>query len=572
MNRYPRVAIIFLRILKKNPHGRLEMKDRRKPANQTFMKEMKIMFHSAIRRLSILAIGIFVATSGLSLDAQSKQDTSRTIAVDMKDSAGPVDRFFDLSVGSDYPGTLIREDSQMQLKTTTDELGFRYIRFHAIFHDVLETVKIEDGKTAYNWSKIDQLYDDLLARHIRPFVELGFTPKALATSDNSIFYWHGNTSHPKPDGWRDLIEAFTRHIEDRYGKEEVRSWFFEVWNEPNLSGFWEGGDQKAYFELFDLTSKTIKSIDPALRVGGPSTAGASWVPEFLAHVKQSGAPVDFVTTHAYGVDWGFLDEKGVQDTKLSASPDAIVGDVRRVREQISASAFPGLPLYFTEWSTSYTPRDSVHDSYISAPYILTKLKGSQGLAQGMSYWTYTDLFEEPGPPTAPFQGGFGLLNPQGIRKPAYFAYKYLHALKGESLKSSDSQTMLSTKDGNLTAVIWDFEQPDQKTSNRSFYTKLIPNHEAAPVALRIAHLEPNAAYRLEVYRTGYHANDAYSAYIEMGSPKDLTAAQINHLSELTRDLPEIDKTMRSGPAGNIELTVPMNSNDVVLVKVKRGSN
>jgi xylan 1,4-beta-xylosidase len=450
-----------------------------------------------------------------------------------------------------------------------DELGFRYIRFHAIFHDVLGTVRIEDGKTVYDWTKIDGLYDDLLARHIKPFVELGFTPKALATSQNSIFYWKGNTSHPKPDAWRDLVDAFVHHIEQRYGKDEVRTWFFEVWNEPNLSGFWEGGDQAAYFELYDLTSKTIKSIDPVLRVGGPSTAGAAWVPEFLAHVKQSGAAVDFVTTHTYGVDWGFLDEKGVQDTKLSASPDAIVGDVRRVREQIGASAFPSLPLYFSEWSTSYTPRDSVHDSYISAPYILTKLKGSQGLAQGMSYWTYTDLFEEPGPPTASFQGGFGLLNPEGIRKPAFFAYKYLHALQGESLKTSDPQAMLATQGGNVSAVIWDFEQPVQKVSNRTFYTKPIPAHPASPARLQITHLVSNAAYKVKVYRVGYHANDAYSAYIEMGSPKDLSAAQIGRLNELTRDLPETDKVMQSGPGGAIEFTVPMNSNDVVLMKAMR---
>ena len=240
--------------------------------------------------------------------------------MNIKESTGPIDRFFDLSVGSDYPGTLIRDDSQAQLKLAVDELGFRYIRFHAIFHDVLGTVRIEDGKTVYNWTKIDQLYDDLLARHIRPFVELGFTPQALATSQNSIFYWNGNTSHPKPEGWRDLVDAFIRHIEKRYGRDEVRTWFFEVWNEPNLSGFWEGGDQKAYFELYDLTAKTIKSIDPALRVGGPSTAGAAWVPEFLAHVKQSGAAVDFVTTHTYGVQGGFLDENGTSRYKARPIP------------------------------------------------------------------------------------------------------------------------------------------------------------------------------------------------------------------------------------------------------------
>jgi len=526
------------------------------------------MFRYLLRGLSLAVLGSFAVSFVSSAAAQAGQ-APRTIAVSLKDSAGPVDRFFDLSVGSDYPGTLIRDDSQAQLKVAVDELGFRYIRFHAIFHDVLGTARVENGKTVYNWSKIDQLYDDLLARHIRPFVELGFTPKALATSQNNIFYWNGNTSHPKPEGWHDLVEAFVRHIEQRYGKDEVRTWFFEVWNEPNLSGFWEGADQKAYFDLYDLSSRTIKSVDPALRVGGPSTAGAAWVPEFLAHVKQSGAAVDFVTTHTYGVQGGFLDEEGKSDTKLDPSPDSIIGDVRRVREQISASPYPNLPLYFTEWSTSYTPRDSVHDSYISAPYILTKLKASQGLLQGMSYWTYTDLFEEPGPPTAPFQGGFGLLNPQGIRKPAFFAYKYLHALQGNSLKTSDPQAMLATQDGKVTAVIWDFEQPDQKVSNRSFYTKLIPAHTAPPVHLQITHLVPNTAYQLEVHRTGYHANDAYSAYIEMGSPKELSAAQIAHLNELTRDLPETDKAVRSGSDGAFDFSIPMNSNDVVLVKLTR---
>jgi xylan 1,4-beta-xylosidase len=520
------------------------------------------------RRLSFLVTGLFVSSSLLSLTAHAQPAPSRTIVADLDHPAGTVDRFFDLSVGSDYPGTLIRDDSQAQLKMAVDELGFRYIRFHAIFHDVLGTVRIEEGKTVYNWSKIDQLYDGLLARDIRPFVELGFTPKVLATSGNSIFYWKGNTSHPQLEGWHDLINAFIRHLETRYGRDEVRTWFFEVWNEPNLSGFWEGGDQKAYFELYDLTSKTIKSVDPALRVGGPSTAGAAWVPEFLAHVEQSGAAVDFVTTHTYGVQGGFLDEAGKSDTKLDSSPNAIIGDVRRVREQIAASPFPGLPLYFTEWSTSYTPRDAVHDSYISAPYILTKLKAIQGLVQGMSYWTYTDLFEEPGPPTAPFQGGFGLLNPDGIRKPAYFAYKYLHALEGSSLATSDPQAMLSTKEGSIAAVIWDFETPDQKVSNRPFYTKVLPSHPAAPVQLRVTHLVPNAAYRLEVHRTGFHANDAYTAYLEMGSPKELTAEQIAHLNELTRDLPETRKVLRSGSDGTIEFSIPMNSNDIVLVKLR----
>ena len=500
--------------------------------------------------------------------AESPKLAPRQITLDVSHARKALDRFYDLSVGSDFPGTLIRSDSQAQLKTAVDELGFRYLRFHAIFHDVLATVRTENGKTFYDWTKIDELYDDLLKRHIKPFVELGFTPNAIKTSENKIFYWQGNTSHPVPSAWKDLVENFIRHLEQRYGEAEVRSWFFEVWNEPNLSGFWEGADQKAYFELYDLTSNTIKAIDPNLRVGGPSTAGVAWVPEFLEHAAQSGTAVDFVTTHAYGVDGGFLDENGKEDTKLSPSPDAIVDDVRKVRRQISASKFPSLPLYFTEWSTSYTPRDLVHDSYISAPYILSKLKATQGLVQGMSYWTYTDLFEEPGPPPTPFHGGFGLLNREGIRKPAFFAYKYLHALQGIELPVRDSQTLAAIDNQGIAAVIWNFQQPQQKVSNRPFYSRLVPATPVPSLRVSVSHLSPGE-YRLKVCRTGFRANDAYSAYIDMGAPESLSQEQVEQLRTLTRDLPESDRVISVGSGGSYKFSLAMRSNDVVLITLQK---
>jgi len=510
----------------------------------------------------------FLALLTTTAAAQPRRQATRHIEIDVARAARPFDRFFDLSVGSDFPGTLIRDNSQAQLRTAVDELGFRYIRFHAIFHDALGTIRFENGKAVYDWTGIDQLYDDLLARRIRPFVELGFTPAAMKTSDNKIFYWQGNTSHPVPEKWRDLVDAFIRHVEQRYGRDEVHTWFFEVWNEPNLSGFWEGAAQKAYFELYDLTANTVKAVDPNLRVGGPSTAGAAWVPEFLDHVAQSGAAVDFVTTHTYGVDGGFLDENGKDDNKLSPSPDAVVGDVRRVRRQIAASKYPNLPLYFTEWSASYNPRDPVHDSYISAPYILSKIKASQGLLQGMSYWTYTDLFEEPGPPPSPFHGGFGLLTREGIRKPAYFAYKYLHELQSNEIPADDSQMFATAGNGSVSAVIWDFEQPRQTLSNRPFYTRLVPATPSPPVEVSVSHIMPGN-YQLKIYRTGFRANDAYSAYIDMGLPRDLQPAQLAELNKLTLDLPETDHVVHVGDDGSYEFPLLMHSNDVVLVTLRR---
>jgi xylan 1,4-beta-xylosidase len=234
-----------------------------------------------------------------------------------------------------------------------------------------------------------------------------------------------------------------------------------------------------------------------------------------------------------------------------------------VRQQIGESAFPTLPLYFTEWSTSYTPRDAVHDSYISAPYILSKLKATQGMVQGMSYWTYTDLFEEPGPPPTPFHGGFGLINREGIRKPAYFAYKYLHALRGKEIPSSDAESFIATDGMTTSAVIWEWDQPQQAVSNRPFYTKLVPNSAAPTARLAFKHLTPGV-YRLQVKRTGFRANDAYSAYIEMGMPASLSAQQLSKLRELTRDQPEIDRKVTIGANGEFMLEIPMRSNDVVL--------
>jgi xylan 1,4-beta-xylosidase len=161
------------------------------------------------------------------------------------------------------------------------------------------------------------------------------------------------------------------------------------------------------------------------------------------------------------------------------------------------------------------------------------------------------------------------MNPEGIRKPAWFAYKYLHALQGNTLVTSDPDAMVSTQEGNLTAVLWDFEQPQQQLSNRPFYTRPVPSHPAPSIHFQVTHLAPRVLYHLQIHRTGYHANDAYTAYLEMGSPKDLTPAQIDHLNALTRDTPETDRNVRSSPQGTLSVEIPMSSNDIVLMRLSR---
>jgi xylan 1,4-beta-xylosidase len=514
--------------------------------------------------LGAAALALSITAAGT---AGAAGPAPRVVELDRAQATAPVDRFFDLSVGADYPGTTGRPENLAQIRTAVDELGFRYVRFHDIFHDVYGTVRKVDDRFVYDFGGIDKLYDGLLARGIKPFVELGFTPEAMTTSKATIFYWKGNTSHPQPGPWADLIDAFMRHLLQRYGAQEVHQWLFEVWNEPNLDGFWEHADQKAYFELYANTARTIKKVDPAIKVGGPSTAGAAWVPELLAYAKANDVPVDFVTTHTYGVEEGFLDEFGKSDRKLSPNPDSIVGDVRRVRKEIEASPWPGLPLYLTEWSTSYNPRDKVHDSYVSAPWILAKLRGARGYAQAMSYWTYSDLFEEPGPPDAAFHGGFGLMTRDGLRKPAWFAYKYLNALRGTEIPGND-EAVLAAAEGDRTAVlVWDWKNFEQPTSNSVYYGKPIPAGASRPVQLRLRGLKPGD-YRVQVQRTGYKANDAYTAWLEMGAPKTLGAEQLKTLQALTTDKPELSRAVHVGRDGKLQWKLPMRSNDIALVTLE----
>ena len=229
---------------------------------------------------------------------------------------------------------------------------------------------------------------------------------------------------------------------------------------------------------------------------------------------------------------------------------------------------PGLPMHFTEWNTSYSPLDPIHDTYLNAAFVLDKLKKTEGAVQSMSYWTYTDLFEEAGPPPSSFQGGFGLINREGIRKATFFAYKYLNELGPQELRDGDAESWLTRDGENFAGLIWNFTTPDQNESDRPYFRKLHPAMPLAPVNLTVTSLRPGT-YRLTVHRTGFQTNDAYSQYIAWGLPKDLTPAQIAQLQILASDKPEKVMLVKVGAKGVLHRRISLRTNDIVLVDVDR---
>ena len=526
--------------------------------------------HSPRKLLAICCLLLAAAVKAVA-GTTANDLPARIISADLQQPNGPLNTMFKFCVGAGRANEGLRADWQRQLTIAHQECGFQYIRMHGLFTDDMGVYRDYTGKPEYNWQYIDELYDFLHRIGMKPFVELGFMPGGLASGSKTIFWWKGNVTPPRDmNKWADFIRAFVLHERERYGDAEVRTWFFEVWNEPNLTdGFW-AGTQQQYFDLYAATARAIKSVSPDYKVGGPGTAGCGWINEFLHFCDTNHAPVDFVSTHTYGVESGYLDETATHGTALSRNPNSIFGEVKQVRQQISNSATPNLQLHFTEWSSSYTPADPFHDSYHSAAYILDKLKKCGDAPNSMSYWTFTDIFEESGPRWEAFHGGFGLMNYQDIKKPSFYAYQFLNRLGPTELKSSDpSSWICADHDGGVQALVWDFTNtfPEKDMINQVFYKRDLPATAKNRITLDLSHL-PKGKYTVETYQVGYRVNDAYATYRDLGSPAQLTQEQVAKIKSQNSGAPVAVGTVKIGRDGKFERQFDLRENDAVLVTLK----
>ncbi len=251
------------------------------------------------------------------------------------------------TVGSCHAPLALRADWQAQMLACHRDLGFGHVRFHGLLSDDMGTLICHQERPLYSFFNADQVMDFLLSIGMRPFVELSFMPEMLASGHNTVFHYRGNVTPPASmDDWGTLIAALVGHWVDRYGAAEVGQWFFEVWNEPNLAGFWTG-TRDDYFALYRATALAIKRVDPTLRVGGPVTAAGAWIDAFLEFCRTQDVAVDFVSTHFYPTDaLGAIGQD--TETQLATGPrDAMLSQARTTR-----AAAGDRPLYYTEWSSS----------------------------------------------------------------------------------------------------------------------------------------------------------------------------------------------------------------------------
>jgi xylan 1,4-beta-xylosidase len=480
--------------------------------------------------LALLCFGLALALPNVLAEANPKN--SETVIIDAHAAAHPFPHFWEQVFGSERAIVTLRQSYRDDLQSVKSITDFQYVRFHAIFHDEMG-VYDEDaqGRPVCNFSYVDQVYDGLLANGVRPFIELSFMPKKLASDPNARhpFWYKQIVSPPKNwENWEHLITLFARHLIERYGIDEVSKWYFEVWNEPNLD-FWAGTPRQAtYFELYDHSVRSLKAVDSRLRVGGPATAQAAWASDFIRHCAENKIPVDFVSSHVYGNDR----PEDVFDTHTPIPRDQMVcRAVKKVHDQIKSSAMPDLPLMWTEYNASYMNEPAVTDTVYMGPWIADTIRQCDGLVDQMSYWTFSDVFEEQGVVKQPFYGGYGLLAERGIPKPAFNAFLLLHALGDERLEvTSDSVLATRRKDGNLVLAAWNLVPPDEVGTART-------------VTLQF---RDTNARQVKVSRVDADHGDVHKAYAAMGSPRYPTMAQVRQLRDAAKLPPPEIKPLKDG--------------------------
>ncbi|HEY1686572.1 MAG TPA: hypothetical protein VGG19_17545 [Tepidisphaeraceae bacterium] len=497
----------------------------------------------------------------------------RTIQADYTDIAGPLDHRFNFCVGSDRAAIHLRDDDMQQLKYVHEACGFRYVRFHGLLSEEMHVYsETPDGKPIYNWKNIDKIYDGFLAMGVKPFVELGFMPTALASGKDTVFCYKSNITPPKSyEKWGAFIQALVQHWTDHYGAQEVKTWPFEVWNEANIRLFWTGTEAD-YFHLYDVTARAIKAVNSDYRVGGPAGANNQWIPAFIVHCHVNHIPLDFISDHHYGCYNGYVDPDGTKKLVLDWKPDAIVGSIEQTKKMITDSSMPSLPYYVTEWSTSYTPRDPTHDSYFSAAYILEKLKQAGTTADCMSYWTYSDIFQEAWPIPSPFHGGFGLLNFQGLRKPAFFSYEFLNRLGPTQLKCADPRSWVCKDNNGVQILFWDFSTLKEVGPNQEFFKKYLPANPVGTAHLQLSNVPPGD-YTCTVTRVGYRNNDVYDAFLDLhsphvkGHPELLPPDALAYLQKASSGEPYLTQPVHIGDDKVFHLNLELKQNDVYFVSL-----
>ncbi len=432
-------------------------------------------------------------------------DAAVTMRVDAGHVLGRVARPWRPIIGSEHLALLLRgagpggrdvgAELAEALRMVRRELGVETVRAHAILDDTLAVYRDSGDGPIHDFSRVDEVMDRLLETGLRPIVELSFMPRDLAVEpEATVFDYAGIISPPRDfERWAALVRDLAAHLADRYGRDEVLRWAFEVWNEPNLGLFWSGAESD-YLRLYEASARAVKSVDPSFRVGGPATAAAGWIDDLLDFCRTEDVPLDFISTHTYGM------------------PPL---DLRPITARFGR---PDLPLWWTEWGVSSGHGAPINDSCWAAPLVARGMRSAAGRLDALAYWVASDHFVELGEAPALFHGGFGLLTIGNLRKPRFWAIAILERLGEDELASEmdgDGAGSLveawasCDPDGRVAIAVWNGTLDQSKAAGDEALDR--------SVSIEITGLGPGT-YELRHHRVDADHSNIVQTWERLGRP------------------------------------------------------
>jgi len=485
-------------------------------------------------RRDLAALGGVLGAAAIAPAAFAQLATER-VDIDLRRVSGSLNHIWSQAMGSDRAAITLREAWRKDLERCRDEIGLRRVRFHGIFNDELGV-----GASG-NFQNVNAVYDGLLDRGVQPFVELSFMPRSLASGTREFGFYKANVTPPKSmENWSELIDKFIRNLIQRYGAAEVRQWYFEVWNEPNLISWFWTGTQADYFALYKATAAAVKAVDPALRTGGPATSAVQWLPEFLEYCASHAAPVDFVSTHTYpGDDQAMIFGQANKYKQYDVVPAAVA----QARAQIDASKFKDTELWLNEWSSD-SPAMIAHAIASSLPH-----------CHAMGQWQISGEYEENFVVPWIFkegQNGWGILARGNVAKPEFNTYKLLNRL-GDRRLAATGPVLASQRDGGrFAALVWNLADVQQAPGipGASSTRVVVGGRKMLTVRLRGA----QAGQQVKISYVDQERGSPYPAWRAMGSPRYPTRAQIETIRQAAEIAPPEIRTLNA--RGELVLDLP----------------
>ena len=446
---------------------------------------------------------------------------------------------------------ILYKEIQDMLKTIQKDIKFKYIKFHGILDDdMMIYCEDTDGNINLSFTYIDKVIDFLLSVDLKPLIELSFMPKDLARDlSHTMFDNPSIISPPKDmDKWNYLISNLTKHLINRYGYHEVKTWPFSLWNEPDspisMFGFKDDSD---FFRLYKNTYKTVKEIIPEIVFGGPSVMSETlvnnpWIKEFGDYCCINNCHPDFFNFHFYPLESvPTINESNLQQMPylmLNKSENILKETIEKINSTLKKFSFDKVPLFMTEWNSSVSHRDLMNDTAFKASYLAKNILENYDDLSSFGYWSLSDFIEECKIPQDLLNGGLGLFTYNKINKNPYYVLTMLNKL-GNSLVARGDGYFITKQNYTYQIILYNYqhfsnlyasgELFDMTFTNR--YTPFI-NTKVKKIIFTLCNLEFNK-YMLKESIVNRTHGSCFDKWVDMGAYPLETPEEIQTLSNLS---------------------------------------